>query len=420
MASSPSAAQWPTYHGNNARTGVTAATPLKPPLRRAWGHHLDAAVYAQPIVAAGLVVVATENNTVYAFRPASGRQVWRRHLGAPVRQSSLPCGNIDPLGITGTPAYDAATGSMFVVTETTGARHILHALNVRTGKQRWKRGVDVAPGRNRAAQQQRSALLVANKHVYVAFGGLYGDCDNYVGYVAGVPASGHGSTTRYIVPTAREAGMWAAAGPVQIAGSRNIYVASGNGAEVGGKYDGSDSVIRLSPGLHKLSLFAPSTWSSDNASDLDLGSSAPVPLSDGNLVIAGKRGTVYLLKPSLGGIGGQLAAISGCAAYGGAARVGRSVILPCSDGIRRLDVSGQSLRWVWHVSGVGGSPVIAGTVVYALNQDTGELIEIGLARGHRRAAYDVGSVTRFATPAPVGRFVYVGTTGGIVAVRGSK
>src|SRR5690242_21541856 len=37
--------------------------------------------------------------------------------------SGLPCGNIDPLGITGTPAYDATTGSVFVVAETRSEEH---------------------------------------------------------------------------------------------------------------------------------------------------------------------------------------------------------------------------------------------------------------------------------------------------------
>ena len=48
-------------------------------------------------------------------------------------QSSLPCGNIDPLGITGTPVYDPATGLVFAVAEVTGPAHILVGLNVTTG-----------------------------------------------------------------------------------------------------------------------------------------------------------------------------------------------------------------------------------------------------------------------------------------------
>jgi outer membrane protein assembly factor BamB len=402
------------------RTGVSRADPLRPPLRRAWTRPLDGAVYAQPLVIGDRLVAATERNTVYALNAVTGRQVWKRHLGSPVPLGDLPCGNIDPLGITGTPAYDAQSGNVFLVTETTGAHHTLHALDLRTGRVRWHRDLDVYPSRDRAAEQQRSALLLTHGHVYVAFGGLFGDCGNYVGYVAAVDTDGTGPVLRYAVPTAREAGIWSPAGPVQDKTQTDIFVASGNGAEVGGDYDGSDSVIRLTPALHKVALFAPSTWSADNAADLDLGSSSPVPTPSGQIVIAGKRGTVYLLDAGLGGVGGERATLDGCAAYGGAALAQPQVILmPCSDGVRRLNLRKHSMHWSWRLDGVAGSPTVAGGVLYALNQDSGELVEASVDSGHVQARVSVGEVSRFATPVPVGSLVYVGTDHGIVAVRGS-
>ena len=48
---------------------------------------------------------------------------------------------------------------------------------------RWHESLDVLPHRNRKAEQERSAVLVAHGRVIVSFGGLAGDCDNYVGYV---------------------------------------------------------------------------------------------------------------------------------------------------------------------------------------------------------------------------------------------
>jgi outer membrane protein assembly factor BamB len=407
---------WPTYHGRNDRAGDAAAGALRPPLRRAWTRRLDGAVYAQPLVVGGLVIAATENNTVYALDAAHGRIRWHRHLGAPVSAAHLPCGNIDPLGITGTPAYDATTADIFVVTETAGGRHTLVALAASNGRPRWHRNLDVMSGRDPSAQQQRSALLVAHGHVYVAFGGLYGDCGNYVGYITGVATDGRGPTLRYAVPTAREAGMWAAAGPVT-GPQGDIYVATGNGAQTGGNYDGSDSVIRLTPQLHRVGFFAPTTWASDNAQDLDLGSAAPVPLR-GHIVVAGKRGTVYLLPPRLGGIGGQVSTLSGCPAYGGAASAGLQVFLPCSDGLRRLDVTGNHMRWRWSIPGLAGSPALARNVLYALDQNAGDLVMVVTRTGHVRARIQVGKVTRFATPVPFGTRVFVGTTSGVVAVRG--
>ncbi|HEU5033642.1 MAG TPA: PQQ-binding-like beta-propeller repeat protein [Mycobacteriales bacterium] len=416
-AATSTLATWPTYHGNNRRTGDAATDPLPAPLRRAWTTRLDGAVYAQPLVVHGRVIAATEHNTVYALHPGDGSTVWRRHLGVPVPRSALPCGNIDPLGITGTPAYDRDTNSIFAVTETTGGRHTLWALNARTGATRWHRGLDVLSNRDRRAEQQRAALLVAHHHVYVAFGGLYGDCGNYVGYVISVPTDGTGRSRHYAVPTSREAGIWAAPGPVQHTRDGTVFVASGNGEQVDGRYDGSDSVIELSPRLRLVARFTPSTWRQDNQADLDLGSSAPVLLGSGQVVIAGKRGTVYLVN-HLRGVGSQTATLSGCAAYGGAAVHRRAVYLPCSDGVRRLHVGADSMQWQWQAS-VTGSPVLAGGVVYVLDQNSGDLVQLSAKSGRVRARVPVGPLSRFATPVPVGRYVFAGTMSGVVAVRGS-
>ena len=100
---------WPTYHGDNLRTGYASSVPAvsgKPVVTHAL--KLDGAVYGSPIVIGGVTVVATENDTVYAFDSAY-RQVWKKHLGTPSPASERPCGNIDPLGITGTPAYSASS-----------------------------------------------------------------------------------------------------------------------------------------------------------------------------------------------------------------------------------------------------------------------------------------------------------------------
>jgi outer membrane protein assembly factor BamB len=419
VATTGPTAAWPTYHGNNRRTGHSSAAALTAPLHRAWTKTLDGAAYAQPIVVGQELIVATEHNTVYALRRDNGHVIWRHHLAAPVPQSQLPCGNIDPIGITGTPAYDRTTGTVFAVTETTGSHHILRALNWKTGHVRWKRSLDVLSSRDRTAEQQRGALLVANGRVYVPFGGRAGDCGNYVGYLVGVPTSGRGTSVHYAVATEREAGMWAPPGPVQTKAGGDLFIASGNGAATGGQYDGSDSVIRLGPKLHRKAFFAPSTWASDNSQDLDLGSSSPVPLDvTGNMVMAGKRGTVYLLN-GLHGIGSQVDALTGCAAYGGAAAGGQFAILPCTDGIRRLDVGANHMQWTWQLSGVAGSPVIAGQRVYALDTGSGELVMAALRSGNVVARVSVGSVSRFATPAPAGNKVYVGTDSGVVAVGGS-
>jgi outer membrane protein assembly factor BamB len=415
---------WPTYHRTGGRSG-TVGQPIAPPLHRAWARHLDGAVYGEPLVVGGTVVAATENDTVYGLNPRSGHVRWHTHLGTPASQSDIQhdqpgCGDIFPLGITGTPAYDAKTGSVFVVAETLGGLHTLWALNAKSGHRRWHRTTDVLPHRDRRAEQERSALLVDHGRVLTTYGGLSGDCGNYVGYVTSTSTTGKGKTRHYAVPTAREAGMWSPAGPVTGANG-NVYVASGNGAEVNGKWDKSDSVTELTPAsLHRVGVFAPSVWRSDNANDRDLGSSSPVPVPAAHrLVIAGKNGNVYLLRTSLGGVGGNLRSLGGCDAFGGAAVRGHTVVMPCMGGIRALSVGHRSLHWRWTASGIYGSAVIAGHRVFVANRDDGTLRVLSLKNGHQVGSASVGSLTHFPSESVAGNRIFVPTTSGITAVRGS-
>lgn len=54
-------------------------------------------------------------------------------VGQAVAGSELTCGNIDPLGITGTPAYGQASGLIFTVAETQGGRHTLAGVDLASG-----------------------------------------------------------------------------------------------------------------------------------------------------------------------------------------------------------------------------------------------------------------------------------------------
>ena len=84
-------------------------------VKPSWTASVDGAVYAQPLVVGSEVIVATENDSVYALNASTGAVLWMRHLASPV-PSGLPCGNILPSGITGTPVADVATAAL--------ARHV--------------------------------------------------------------------------------------------------------------------------------------------------------------------------------------------------------------------------------------------------------------------------------------------------------
>ncbi len=411
---------WPTYHHDVARTGNAGAVPTVTGLKVAARASLDGAVYASPLVlrdAKGdLIIAATENNTLYALRN-NGSVVWSRHIGTPVNGSSLPCGNINPTGITGTPVYDPATGLVFAVAFLSGDKHVLVAVNAETGTLAWTRPVD-PPGSHANVEQERGALLLSGGKVWVPYGGLYGDCGPYHGYLVGIPTSGQGAAAIYQVPSSREAGIWTPAGPSADAAG-HVYVSVGNSAQTNPKaaYDMGDSVIELN-GTSVVSFFAPATWASENAADLDLGTTGPVILPTGQVFVAGKNGNAYLMKQgALGGLGGKVPSIAICTAFGGAAYSNGTIYIPCTDGVRAVHISATAMTGSWHAS-PSGSPIVGGGAVLTVAPSSGTLFALDPASGATKAQVALGdSTTRFATPAlAADGFAYVGTQHGKLVV----
>jgi outer membrane protein assembly factor BamB len=334
--------------------------------------------------------------------------------------ADLPCGNIDPLGITSTPVYDTANGLVYAVAETSGYHHVLAGISVRDGVVRVERDIPTPDGQPRY-DQQRPALAIGGGRVYVAFGGLYGDCGPYRGSVAGVPLSGSGPLISYVVPTPREGAVWGTAGPVT-GPDGTLYVSVGNGSQSSTSFDGSDSVTALSPALRRAGVFAPSTWADDNAHDLDLGSTQPALLPDGMLLADGKSGTAYLVEAAhLGGVGGQVARAEVCEAYGGAAVAGSVVYEPCAQGgLAAVGVAGHAIRVRWRgPAQAQGSPVIGGGAVWVTDYQSGTLYELDQATGRTRASLSLGAaLPHFSSMSMTGGHAFLGTMTGVVAVGG--
>jgi YVTN family beta-propeller protein len=406
---------WPTYHRDNARTGLAPSVGAIGRLSIAWKATLDGAVYGQPLVIGDIVYAATENDTVYGLDAGTGAVRWSSHLGSPMPLRNLPCGNIDPLGITSTMAYDASSGLVFALAETTGTHHTLFGLDARTGGIVYTRSAEPPHG-DLAAHQQRAALTILNGRVYIAYGGLFGDCGSYIGAVVSLPIVGNGPAMAYAIPTTREAGIWAPGG-ASLANNRLLY-SVGNGEAVTGAYDGSDSVVALQPDLQLADRFAPAVWADDNEKDLDLGSMAPAVVGQ-YVLIAGKRGVGYTARlDRLGGIGGQVAQAQVCRAFGGGAVDGDTVFVPCRDGTRavRVDAAGHiEVRWHAPVP-AAGSPVVGGGAVWVVDYDGGTLYVLDEATGAVRQQIAVGTMPRFASPTLAHGRAYLGTVTGVVAV----
>jgi outer membrane protein assembly factor BamB len=409
----PAAAQdWPTFHGSNQRVGAVAAGPALGRARRIWRSPVAGTVVAEPLVVGGRVIVATETNAVYAFDAASGRSRWRVQLGTPVAGSSLPCGNLDPSGITGTPVADPRAGLLYVVAFRRGFRHVLVTLDLRTGAVRSERPID-PPGGNFTTEQQRSALALSRGRVYVSYGGLFGDCGRYHGWVVGAPASGsrHPLVT-YRVPSQNEGAIWAPPGPA-IDAAGNLYVATGNGSS--SSFDYGNAVIRLTPALRPTSFFAPSDAAALNATDSDLGSTGPVLLPGSRAFIIGKSGVGYLLSTrDLGGLGHPLASITLGPAFGGDAYARGTLYVPTTGGLVAVSVSGDRLGRRWSQTAATLPPIVAGPGVWALS-GRGTLYQLDPMTGAVRYQAPVGEPAHFAAPAAAGGRVYVAAGGALQA-----
>jgi polyvinyl alcohol dehydrogenase (cytochrome) len=386
----------------------------------AWNAALDGAVYGQPLIVGGRILAATENDTVYALNPSNGSVVWSQHVGTPEALSDLPCGTINPLGITSTMVYDPATNRVFAMAETTGGSHTLVGINASSGAIEVQTSLEPPLG-NAKAHLQRPALTLVNGRLYIAFGGLFGDCDQYVGAVVSVTTAGT-SKLSYSVPTSREGAIWGTGGGV-VDGSHLLY-SVGNGAATSGTYDGSDSVIALTADLQRADFFAPSDWATQNAGDEDLGSMTPALV--GQYVYAdGKAGTGYVLRhDNLGGIGGQVFTLANnCFAYGTSAVSGNTVYLPCTTGPRAVTIASDgTASELWRApSSVGaeGSPTIGGGAVWVVDYNSGILYALDPATGTARAQISVGVAPHFVSPTLSGSRAYVGTNAGVTAVNGA-
>jgi hypothetical protein len=418
IAPAPSAADWPMYHGTPDRDGVATAMPAAGIPKIAQSLKLDGSVYASPLVIGGLTITATENDTVYAFDP-SYRQVWKKSLGSPSPKEERQCGDIDPLGITGTPIYDAGTGKIYVVAEHGGSvRHELYALDLASGAVAWSNSVDL-PGVSARDMQQRGALAITKGKVWVSYGAQAGDCGDYKGRVVGVNLDGSGNAIYYSPPTERGGGIWNPQGPT-ITANGNLLVVSANGAAFpGDAYDHTNSVLELDGDAKLVDSFAPQDWAENNQGDVGLGSQGVALVGTKWAVLGGKSGPVYVLKQGdLGGIDGQVDVQNICVSFGGAAVDGDVVYLPCVDGVRavRVDDTGK-LHVVWHAAkSITASPVVGGGRVWALDSGAGILHALNPATGNSEAEVTVGETNRFATPALYGSDVIVPTLTGIAVV----
>jgi outer membrane protein assembly factor BamB len=423
-----SSCNWAVYHGflngsGNDVSGISLASA-----HESWvSPELSGELYGEPLVYGNQIFVATESDAVVSLSPSTGQILWSKTLATPVPSSDLPCGDITPnVGITSTPVIDGNRQEIFVVAdELSGGvvQHHLYGLDLSTGAVLLNQTVD-PPGSDPKAQLQRVALTLDANQVVIGYGGNSGDCSDYHGWLEAVPEFG-GVAKTFEVDAAKgldQGAIWMGGAAPIVDGQGNVWIATGNGSTVtaGAPYDDSDGVLELSSSLALMQYFAPSNWTHDNLTDADLGSSSPAVLSDGLLFQAGKSGTGYLMKQSaLGGIGGQVAELSGLCngvVDGGDAFSNNVIYAPCSGGVVAVVVgtAPASLTRLWQTSsGASGPPIIAGGMVWTIGGST--LYGLDVSTGVPLAHFPLASeANHFPTPslgdglllAPVAQQVY--------------
>jgi hypothetical protein len=300
-------------------------------------------VYAQPLYIEGgpngpMVIAVTESNNVYALNATTGTVIWQRNLGPSVPLSELVCGNINPIGITGTPVVDLASRSLFLdaLIEGSPKKHFIYSLNVDTGTTNAGWPVDVNATANyngmifdSFVQEERGGLALVNGIVYAAYSGYAGDCGLYHGWVVGVdinnPANVHAWAT-----TAVGGGIWGHGGVAS--DGTNMFVITGNTFNTGGNWMGGEAIIRLQAGPiwsgQLTDYWVPTNWFALDNGDTDLGGVSATLLdvpgaTPSQLVLAlGKDANAYLVnRNSLGGISSPVAQANVSGSSGGTSAV---------------------------------------------------------------------------------------------------
>ena len=281
-------------------------------------------VYAQPLYiengpgGAAMIIAVTESNNIYALNATTGLVIWQRNVGPPVT-SGLPCGNISPLGITGTPVVDLASRSLFFDAMIDGAtkKHFIYSLNVDTGATNagWPVDVNATATYNgmtftSLVQNERGGLALVNGIVYVAWSGHLGDCGSFHGWVVGVNINNPSSVMAWAT-TAIGGGIWGHGGVAS--DGTNMFVVTGNTFNTGGVWSGGEAIIRLQAGPiwtgQPTDYWAPTNWLNLDNGDTDLGGVSATVIdvpgaTPSQLVLAlGKDGNAYLVnRNNLGGI----------------------------------------------------------------------------------------------------------------------
>ena len=404
---------WPTFDYDSARTGagpsdtgITAANVGALELRTV---HIDgvadsSAIELHAVMVNGrrhdLIAVTTSYGKTIAIDPGTGAKLWE--FVAP-HVDSTP-GN--PQVTTASPVADPDRRYLYAASP----NGVIHKLSIATGHQVWSQRVTFDPRHEKIA----SALNISGPYVVVVTGGYIGDIPPYDGHVMTIDRSNGRiahvwnsecsnrhrlilASTCSVTNTQGDNAVWGRAGAVIEPGSGRILVATGNGP-FNGSDNWGDSVLELSADAGRLlHNWTPTDELALDHSDGDVGSTSPalLPAYHGfQLAIqSGKDGRLHLLNlrrldGTRGGagkrLGGELNEIS--SPGGGQVLTapavwhdgGRVLVFVGDDsGTAAYELTGGShprLRVAWQSATGATSPVVAGGLLYAYDENGGNVV----------------------------------------------
>jgi hypothetical protein len=363
-----------------------------------------------------LIVMTTTYGRTIALSPTSGKRLWEftpADIGSYQGSAQIT---------TATPIADPDRRHVYAASPDGW----IHKLVLATGREirsgHWPVSVTLDPTHEKIA----SALNISGGSLLVATGGYVGDAPPYQGHVVTI-ARGSGKITAVwnslcsnrhtlIDPPracpASDSAIWGRAGAVVEPDTGRILVATGN-APFNGSTDWGDSVLELSPdGRHLLHNWTPVNQAQLNATDGDVGSTAPavLPTYHGRrlAVQGGKAGVLDLLDldrldgttagagPRLGGEVQQTSNITAVVAAP-CVWVDRGsiyVFVGTGAGTWAYVLTGGTgdphLRVAWRSSSPGTSPVIAGGLLYVYDP-SGSLDVYEPASGRQLVSLPAGS-----------------------------
>jgi hypothetical protein len=318
-----------TYHNNNARTGLNSSeTTLNlsnvnsTTFGKLFTLTVDGLVDGEPLYLSAvpisgsgthnLLIVVTENDSVYAFDADSGSQIW--HIST-LENGETPsddrgCSQVEPvIGITSTPVISRPVGSNGVIYTVAMSKNSsgdyfqrLHALDATTGNELYNGPVTITakyPGSGDNSSggyvifdpkqyKERSGLLQVGNTIYLTWAS-HCDIRPYTGWVMGYNATTLAQKTVInVTPNGNEGAIWGAGAGLTADNSGNIFFLDANGvfdtslnsSGFPSSGDYGNAFIRLTEkgGLAVADYFEMYNGVQESDSDTDLGSGGAVLL----------------------------------------------------------------------------------------------------------------------------------------------